>query len=258
MLRPRIIPVLLLKGRGLYKTVQFKNEKYIGDPINTVKIFNEKEVDEICILDINATPENREPSLPLIREIASECFMPISYGGGVRSVEQVRSIFNSGVEKVVVNTLAYEAPDVLKQIVSYAGSSSVVVSIDVRKRLMRGCEVYVRSGTQGTKKSPVEFAREMEALGVGEIILHSIDREGTMQGFDLELVQQVASAVNVPVIACGGAGSLEHFSQALASGASAVAAGSFFVYQGKHRAVLISYPNQGDFEKLTLINDHGE
>lgn len=258
MLRPRIIPVLLLKGRGLYKTIQFKNPKYIGDPINTVKIFNEKEVDEICVLDINATPENREPSLSLIREIASECFMPISYGGGIRSVEQVRSIFNSGVEKVVVNTLAYDAPDVLKKIVSYAGSSSVVVSIDARKRVMRGYEVYVRSGTQGTKKNPVEFAREMEAMGVGEIILHSIDREGIMQGFDLELVQQVASAVNVPVIACGGAGSLEHFSQALESGASAVAAGSFFVYQGKHRAVLISYPAQDDFEKLIKTNDCGE
>lgn len=250
MLRPRVIPVLLLKGRGLYKTVQFKNPKYVGDPINTVKIFNEKEVDEICILDISATHEGRTPNLELIKEIASETFMPMSYGGGIRTLEQARAIFNCGVEKIVLNSLVFESPGVVSDIVKYAGSSSVVASIDVGKRFMRGQQAFVRSGSVATNKCPLEFAREMELLGVGEILLYSIERDGMIQGYDNALIKEVSSAVSVPVVACGGAGSLEHFAQALSAGASAVAAGSFFVFQGKHRAVLISYPTPREIDSL--------
>lgn len=250
MLRPRVIPVLLLKGRGLYKTVQFGKPQYVGDPVNTVRIFNEKEVDEICVLDIGATQEKRGPNIDMIREIASECFMPLSYGGGVTSLEQAKALFNCGVEKVVVNTLAHEQPETVKKIAEYAGSSSVVVSIDARKRLLRGYEVCVASGKIGTKKDPVTFAKELAALGAGEILLNSIDKDGTMQGYDLGLIEAVSAAVDVPVIACGGAASMSDFTQALTSGASAVAAGSYFVFQGKHRAVLISYPRPDEIEQL--------
>lgn len=250
MLRPRVIPVLLLKGRGLYKTVEFGEPKYVGDPVNTVRIFNEKEVDEICVLDISATHEKRGPNIDVIREIASECFMPLSYGGGVTSLEQAKALFNCGVEKVVVNHLAHLQPQTVKTIAEYAGSSSVVVSIDVRKRLLRGYEACVLSGKVGIKKDPVAYAKELAALGVGEILLNSIDRDGTMQGYDLALIEAVAGAVDIPVIACGGAASMEHFAGALRSGASAVAAGSYFVFQGKHRAVLISYPKPDEIEQL--------
>lgn len=251
MLRPRVIPVLLLKGRGLYKTQQFGNPKYVGDPINTVRIFNEKEVDEICVLDISASHEQRPPNLEIIRELASECFMPLSYGGGIRTLEDAKALFNCGVEKVVLNNLAYEQPEIVRTIAEYAGSSSVVASIDVRKRLLRGYEVSVLSGKIGTKKDPVIYARELAALGAGEILVNSIDRDGMMQGYDLALIEAVSSAVDVPVIACGGAASLSDFSQALACGASAVAAGSFFVFQGRHRAVLVSYPQPMDIERLS-------
>lgn len=251
MLRPRVIPVLLLKGRGLYKTQQFGQPKYVGDPINTVRIFNEKEVDEICVLDIAASHEKRTPNLDIIREIASECFMPLSYGGGVRTLEHAKALFKCGVEKVVVNTLAYEEPEAVRRIAEYAGSSSVVASIDVRKRMFRGYEVCVLSGKVGTKKDPVQYAKEMASLGAGEIFLNSIDRDGMMQGYDLSLIESVSAAVDVPVIACGGAGGLSDFSSALECGASAVAAGSYFVFQGKHRAVLISYPSPDEIEHLS-------
>lgn len=250
MLRPRVIPVLLINGHGLYKTVQFKDPKYVGDPVNTVKIFNEKEVDEICVLDIRASIENREPNITLIREIAGECFMPMSYGGGVRTLEQARAIFNAGVEKVIINTLVHDSPDIVRNIIAYAGASSVVISIDFKKKLLRGYEVYTCGGRRAIDQNPIYLAREMEILGAGEILLQSIDRDGTMQGYDLELIGRVSEAVTVPVIACGGAGRFSDFENAIKSGASAVAAGSFFVFQGKHRAVLLSYPTPQEVESL--------
>ena len=250
MLRPRVIPVLLINGRGLYKTRQFKDPKYVGDPINTVKIFNEKEVDEICVIDITASIEKREPNIPLIREIAGECFMPMSYGGGVRTLEQARTVFNSGVEKIIINTLVHDAPEIVRTIAAYAGASSVVISIDFKKKLLRGYEVYTCGGKRATGRDPVDFAREMEKTGVGEILLQSIDRDGTMQGYDLELIHRVSESVNIPIIACGGAGRLSDFASAIKSGASAVAAGSYFVFQGKHRAVLLSYPTPQEVESL--------
>jgi cyclase len=250
MLRPRVIPALLLRGQGLYKTRQFKDPVYVGDPINTVKIFNEKEVDEIVLLDIAATVDGKAPATETIAEIASEGFMPMAYGGGIRTLEQVRAILKSGVEKVVLNTLAIEEPLAVREIATFAGSSSVVVSIDAKKKLFGGYEVYTRAGRKATGLTPVGFAQRAEQLGAGEILLNSIDQDGTMRGYDLDLVRQVTAAVNIPVIACGGAGSLEHFAQAIKAGASAVAAGSMFVFQGKHRAVLISYPTSREIEGL--------
>lgn len=252
MLRPRVIPVLLINGHALYKTLQFKDPKYVGDPVNTVKIFNEKEVDEICVLDIMASIEKREPNIDLIRELAGECFMPMSYGGGLRTLEQVRAVFNAGVEKIMINTLAHDAPEIVRNIVAYAGASSVVISIDFKRKLLRGYEVYTCGGKRATGQNPVDFAREMAELGVGEILLQSIDRDGTMQGYDLELIHSISEAVTIPIIACGGAGSLSDFTNAIKRGASAVAAGSFFVFQGKHRAVLLSYPTPQEVESLPL------
>jgi imidazole glycerol-phosphate synthase subunit HisF len=250
MLRPRVIPILLLSNAGLYKTRQFKNPIYIGDPINTVRIFNEKECDEIVILDIEASLTGREPATEVIADIVSEGFMPIAYGGGIRTVDQVRAIFKRGVEKIVLNTVAAERPEMIRQIAAVAGSSSVVVSIDVKRRLFGRYEVFVRGGRESTGRDPVEFAQQAERLGAGEILLNSIDRDGTMEGYDLVLIQRVARAITIPLIVCGGAGSLEDFASAIRAGASGVSAGSMFVFQGKHRAVLISYPLPSQIEAL--------
>lgn len=244
----RVIPVLLLKNMGLYKSVKFKDQKYVGDPINALKIFNEKEVDEMVFLDIAATTGNKEPNYQMLADIASECFMPLCYGGGIKSVEQIEKILFTGVEKVSLNSAAFENPSLVKDAANRFGSSTVVVSIDVKKVFLSGHRVFTKSGTFNTKKEPVEYAKEMEELGAGELLLNSIDADGTMNGYDLEMIQKVSSAVNIPVIACGGAGSIQHMYDANFAGASAVAAGSFFVFQGKHRAVLITYPNKKEFD----------
>lgn len=246
MLRPRIIPVLLLKGRGFYKTINFKDPQYIGDPVNTLRIFCEKEADEVVILDISATLEGRPPQLETLRDIVSESFMPISYGGGIRSVDQVRDLLNLGIEKVVINTAFNDNPDLIRNIADFAGSSSVVVSLDVRKRLLGGYQVYVYNGRKSTGKSPLELVRDAERLGAGEILINSIDRDGTMKGYDLDLIQEISKSINIPVVACGGAGSLSDLRSVLNHGANAAAAGSMFVYQGKHKAVLISYPTDDE------------
>lgn len=250
MLRPRVIPVLLLKGGGLYKTLRFSQPAYVGDPLNTMRIFNEKEVDEICVLDIGERFGQPGPQFELIREIASEAFMPLSYGGGVRRLEQAQVILKSGVEKVVLNSLAFSDPHEVARIVAYAGSSSVVVSIDVKPNWLGKYEVLTRSGTRKTGLSIVDAARAAENMGAGEILLNSIDRDGTFQGYDMKAVDQVVKAVSIPVVACGGAGSLQHMKDVLAAGASAASAGSMFVYQGRHRAVLISYPSSAEIESL--------
>jgi cyclase len=250
MLTTRVIPCLLLKNQGLVKTVKFKDPKYVGDPINAVKIFNDKEVDELLFLDITATIERKAPPLKVITEIASECFMPLAYGGGIRSLEDVRQIFTVGVEKVCINTHAVEQPEFIRQAADIFGSQSIVVSIDVKKSLFGKYEVHTNSGTKNTKLDPVEHAVRMEQMGAGELFLNSIDRDGMQQGFDIELVRKVASAVRIPVIACGGAGTVAHFREAVkGGGASAVSAGSMFVFHGKHRAVLISYPGQDELKK---------
>lgn len=251
MERIRVIPVLLLKGQGLYKTVKFKDPKYVGDPINAVKIFNDKEVDELCFLDITATNENREPNYKAISEIASECFMPLSYGGGINKIEQARRLFSIGIEKVVISTAVHTNPELVPALSAQYGAQSVVVCLDVKKSFLGKYEVYTHSGKKSTGKNPVQFALEMQKAGAGEIIINSIDRDGTMQGYDTSLVHRVASELEIPVIACGGAASVKDLGKAVVEGhASAVAAGSMFVFHGKHRAVLISYPSQADLNDL--------
>jgi cyclase len=246
-MRPRVIPVLLLRNRGLVKTTRFKDPTYLGDPINIVRIFNDKEVDELIFLDITATVENRAPPFEILAEIASECFMPLGYGGGLRRLEDVKRLVSSGIEKVAVNSYAGESPDFIRQAADAIGSQSVVVSIDVRRSWLGRYEVFTHSGRRGTGLDPVAFAVRAAQLGAGEILLNAIDRDGTFKGYDLELVRQVAQAVDIPVIACGGACTVDDLAAAVRQGgASAAAAGSLFVFQGKHRAVLISYPTSSE------------
>lgn len=249
MLRTRVIPCLLLRGQGLVKTVKFKNPTYVGDPINAVRIFNDKEVDELLFLDITATIERRPPQFDLIHDIATECFMPFGYGGGVHDIETAQKLLKLGSEKVVINSAATD-PELIKRAANEFGSQSVVVSIDVRYSRLSKYQVFTHSGTINTKKDPVQYAKDAEATGAGEIVLTSIDRDGTMVGYDINLIKMVADSVNIPVVACGGAGRLEHFQEAiLKGGASAVSAGSMFVFHGPHRAVLINYPTQEQLEQ---------
>lgn len=244
MLKTRVIPCLLLKDEGLVKTKKFKDPKYLGDPINIVKIFNEKEVDELVFLDITATLDNRKPNFELLSEIASECFMPLGYGGGITTLEEIRQLFFIGIEKVILNTIAIKNPLFIKDAAKQFGNQSIVVSIDVKKNIWGKYEVFGTSGEQKTKLDIVQYAKEVEEMGAGEIIINSIDRDGTMDGYDIDLIRKVSTAVNIPIVACGGAGQLKDFALAVdEGGASAVGAGSMFVFQGKHRAVLISYPS---------------
>jgi cyclase len=241
----RIIPVLLLKDGGLYKTVRFGKDNYVGDPINTVKIFNEKEVDELVLLDYHATLENRAPDLKKIAEIAGEAFMPMAYGGGITSLEQARMVFDGGFEKVVLNSVLFHNLSILREIGNIYGAQSVVASIDVKKNLFGKQRVYSVSGTRKSERDPVEWARTLEDGGAGELFLNCIDRDGTWEGYDIPLIKAVSEAVRIPVIACGGAGSLSDFEKAVREGgASAVAAGSLFVYQRKGMGVLVNFPAQ--------------
>lgn len=251
MLMPRVMPCLLLRNGALVKTVKFKDPGYIGDPINAIRIYNEKEVDELIFLDITATLEKREPPYKVLSEIASECFMPVTYGGGVRDLETIRQILSLGIEKIAVNSYAVENPEFIRAASDKFGSSTIVVSIDVRKKMFNRYEVVTNGGRKGTGLDPVEFASNMEALGAGEILLTSIDRDGTQEGYDIELIKKVTTAVTVPVIACGGAGKIDDFRAAVKEGgASACAAGSMVVYFGRNRAVLITFPEQEKLEQV--------
>lgn len=251
MMKTRIIPCLLLSEGGLVKTVRFKNPTYVGDPINAVKIFNTKEVDELVVLDIGATGERRGPDFAAIQDIVSEAFMPVAYGGGISTVEEGRRLFALGIEKVVINSAAVDCPDLIGELAARFGSQSVVASIDVKQGgLFSSDQVLTHHASKKTGKGPASYAREMEKRGAGEIFLTSVDRDGTQTGYDCLLIKQVADAVEVPLVACGGAGKLYDFALAVEAGASAVAAGSMFVYHGPHRAVLISYPNRQELEEL--------
>lgn len=249
-MKPRVIPTLLLSNDGLVKTVKFREPRYIGDPINAVRIFNEKEVDEMAFLDISATPAGRGPNFDLLTRIASEAFMPFAYGGGITRLEEIRRLFALGVEKVIINSAAAATPGLISEAAQIAGSSSIVVSVDVRRRFLGGHGVFTNSGAKAIGRTPIAFAKEMQERGAGELMLTSIDREGTMSGYDLDVVQQVAASVDIPVIASGGAGVLQHFRQAVDYGASAVAAGSMFVYHGRLKAVLITYPDYDTLDAL--------
>jgi imidazole glycerol-phosphate synthase subunit HisF len=236
--------VLLLKNGGLYKSSRFKDFKYVGDPINAVKIFNEKEVDEIILLDIDATSQGRSPNINLIQEIASEAFMPLGYGGGISTIDMMRIVLRSGVEKVVINNAAINNPRIIYEAAKEFGSSSVVVSIDAKKNWRGKYNVYALNGKVNTGKNPTDFSKVMEEMGAGEIFLNSSDRDGTYSGYDLSLVEGVSKHLNIPLVICGGASSITDFELAIKAGASAVAAGSMFVFQRPHNAVLISYPEQ--------------
>ena len=248
MLNTRVIPCLLLQDQKLVKTVKFKNPDYIGDPINAVKIYNEKEVDELIFLDINATKEGREPPFEVIARIADECFMPFAYGGGITSITEMRSIFRIGVEKVAINNAAVENPSLIKEASDLFGSQSLIVAIDVKIKMFGGYEVVTKNGKNKTGMDPVVWAREVERLGAGEILLTAVDRDGTMDGYDTKLIKEVSASVNIPVIALGGAGNVQDFKEAVNAGASAVAAGSFVVYQGKNKGVLINFPTQQELK----------
>lgn len=250
MLKTRVIPCLLLRNGGLVKTVTFGSPTYVGDPINAVRIFNDKEVDELAFLDIAATPAGRGPDFGLLEHIAREAFMPFGYGGGITHANQIRRLFGMGVEKVILNSAAFTTPDLITEAATMAGSSSVVVSLDVKRRGLKRPTVCIRCGSTDTGRDPVEYAREMARRGAGEILLTAMDRDGTGKGYDLDLVEQVAHAVDIPVAANGGAASLSDFKMAVDRGASAVCAGSMFVFYGPYRAVLITYPAYGDLEAL--------
>jgi cyclase len=245
MLRTRIIPCLLLRNESLVKTVKFSKFSYIGDPLNTCRIFNELEVDELAFLDITASRERNEPNFKVLQSISNECFMPLSYGGGIRSVETAERIFNIGFEKVVLNTYPFERPEIITELASVFGSQSVIVAIDVRQKFWGKYQVYSLSGRVNQKLSPVAWAKAVEQRGAGEILLTAIDREGTWQGYDLELTSQVADVVTIPVIAHGGAGTVDHIGEVVKQGhASAVALGSMVVYQGKDLGVLVNFPDR--------------
>lgn len=250
MARTRVIPVLLIQNEGLVKGVQFKNHRYVGDPINAVKIFNEKEVDELCVLDISATVNNKKPDINRIADIVSEAFMPISYGGGVTTLEEAKELLYSGVEKILLNTALHTHPSLITEIAKSVGNQSAVASIDVKKNIWGKYKVYSRNAAKDTGKDVLEFAKECENKGAGEIVLNSIDRDGMCIGYDTELIKKVAQSVHVPVVAVGGAWQTGHLLEAKKAGASALAAGSMFVFHGKHKAVLISYLNNNEIKNI--------
>jgi cyclase len=251
MLQHRVIPILLLDGDGLVKTVKFKKPKYVGDPINAIKIFNDKMVDELVFLDIRASKKQTGPNLQMLRNIAAECFMPLGYGGGITSTQEITEILNIGFEKVVLNTIAIEDPQFVRLAAEEAGSQSIVVSIDVVKNVFGKYKLYQHSSGKKLAKDWKDHLQEMVEKGAGEIVLNSVDRDGVMQGYDLELLKEASDLVKIPLVAAGGAGSVSDFREVIdQTRVSALAAGSLFVFHGPHKAVLINYPTQ---QKLKTI-----
>lgn len=250
MLKHRIIPCLLLRNGGLVKTMKFTNPKYVGDPINAIRIFNEKEVDELMVLDITATKECREPNYAMIEQFAGECFMPLAYGGGIRTVEQARQLFALGVEKVCLQTAALTDLSLITSLADQFGSQSILVSADVKTNWIGKPQLYSAATGKTLQLDWCDFLIKATRAGAGEVVLNAVDRDGMMQGMDLELINRAAHTISVPLIAMGGAGSLPDIKAAVDAGASAVAAGAFFVFYGPHRAVLITYPRYADIENL--------
>ena len=251
MRRARVIPCLLIQGNGLVKTRKFKDPVYVGDPVNAMRIFSDEEADEIVVLDIDASKRGAEPNYELISEMAGEAFMPMAYGGGVTRVEQIRRLIRCGIEKVVINSAAVRSKEWIREAVGIFGSQAIVGAVDVTKGLLGGYRVVIRSATEETKLDLDQHIANLVGAGVGEILLNSVDRDGTMAGYDLPLIQRVVKRVGVPIVACGGAGTVEHLAEGVRSGASAVAAGSMFVFHGKHRAVLISYLSSGELRQMS-------
>ena len=255
MLRPRIIPCLLVQKKGLVKTVGFKSPKYVGDPINAVRIFNEKQVDELMVLDIDATTESREPDYRMIEYLAAECRMPLSYGGGVKTVEQAQRIFSLGVEKIAMSSAIVADPSLISRMAEQVGSQSVVAVIDVKKKMFGGYEVYSHNGKTNCRLDPAELAKKFEQLGAGEIVINSIDNDGQMKGYDFTLVDKVRDATSLPLTVLGGAGTLEDIGALIKRyGIIGAAAGSLFVFKGVYKAVLINYPIPSDKQRLIVEN----
>lgn len=250
VLRNRVIPVLLVKDHGLVKTTKFENPKYVGDPINAIRIFNEKEVDELALLDIGATPGSHGPNLELVRDVAAECFMPLAYGGGVRGLDDAKRLFSLGIEKVVLRSVAAKDLRTVTSIADYAGSSSVAVSIDVKRARFGRQRLYCPGTPYHGDADWLGFLHRTVEAGAGEIILNAVDRDGTMSGMDTDLISEATRVTTVPLVAVGGVGSLAHIQTGIRAGADAVGAGAFFVYQGPRRAVLITYPR---YEELTAL-----
>lgn len=250
MFLPRIIPVLLLKDLGLVKTIRFKNPRYLGDPINAVRIFNDLQADELVFLDIQASKQNRSISLDIVREISDEAFMPFAVGGGICDIKTVEEILKNGAEKVVLNTSIINNCDFIKQIADHFGSQSIIASVDVKNNFFNKKNVWTKSNTINTKLDPVELAIKVQDYGAGEILINSIERDGCMCGYDLELLKIISKAVSIPVIACGGAGNLQHLKAGYDAGAHSLAAGSLFVYHSERRAVLVNYPSKAEVIKI--------
>jgi imidazole glycerol-phosphate synthase subunit HisF len=250
MLKTRVIPCLQLIGDSLVKTVKFKNPSYIGDPVNTVRIFNELEVDELCFLDIRATIEKRAPNIKILQEIANECFMPLSYGGGIKDFETARSIMSIGFEKLVINTESYYKPELITKLSRHFGAQAVIASIDVKKNLWGKYNVFIQDGSEKIEVEVTEYAKRLANAGAGEILLTSMEKDGTWTGFDIEITRKVSESVSVPIIANGGAGNIRHIEEAVKNGhASAVGLGSMVVYQQKGMGVLVNFPDKQELEK---------
>lgn len=250
MLSHRVIPALLLRDNGLVKTQRFGSSKYVGDPINAIRIFNEKEVDELVVLDIDATRLKRPPNYALIEEFAAECFMPLGYGGGISTVEQARHLFSLGVEKVILQSAALDNPGIVTELASRFGSQSIVVSIDVKRDWLGRIKLWSSSSRRKLSADWLGVMRELASAGAGEVLLNVVDRDGMQNGYDLDVIKSAASILDIPLVVLGGAGNMKHLLEAVQAGASAVAAGSLFVLQGPHRAVLISYPGYSVLESL--------
>jgi cyclase len=241
---PRIIPVLLIKNTGLVKTISFKNPNYIGDPINAIKIFNDKEADELVLLDIDASRFKKKIHFDFIKDIVSEAFMPVAYGGGIKSLNDAKQLFSLGVEKIIINTLLYTNPDLVSELVKNYGGQSIVASVDYKSALFYKNRPCFAGGTITIKTGLFDYLKLVEDLGAGEIILQNINKEGTMRGYDLEVIRKASDIIKIPLVSSGGAGNMEDIRSAIDAGASAAAAGSIFVYNGPHKAVLISYTNK--------------
>lgn len=255
MLRPRVIPCLLVHDKGLVKTVRFKDPKYVGDPINAVRIFNEKHVDELTVLDIDASVLKKEPDYQMIEHLAAECRMPLCYGGGVKTADQAQRIFGLGVEKISISSAAVEDPTLVTRIAERVGSQSVVVTIDVKKKLLGGYEVYINNGKKGTGKNPFELAKQVQNYGAGEIVLNYIDNDGVMKGYDLHLAEKMRETITLPLTILGGAGSLDDIGALIDKfGIIGASAGSLFVFKGVYKAVLINYPNTEEKDLLIKNN----
>ncbi|MBT5412239.1 MAG: imidazole glycerol phosphate synthase subunit HisF [Cellvibrionales bacterium] len=250
MLKHRVIPCLLLKNNSLVKTIKFDNAKYVGDPINAIKIFNDKEVDELIVLDVMASKECQEPNFDLIEQFASECFMPLCYGGGIKNLEQAHRLFDIGIEKISIQTSAIENLSFITRLANRFGSQSIVVSIDVKKNWRGVGRLYASAYGRNAHIEWPTFAKNAVDSGAGELLINSVDCDGMMKGMDLKIIKEIVSIVDVPVVAVGGVGDLNDIKQAIEVGASAVAAGSFFVFHGPHNAVLITYP---EYQKLETL-----